>query len=284
MRTLLLVSLLVPLLSAGCVGKRKFNEMETNYNETYKDLNQTRTEKDRLADDLRTARADITALKRRLATATEQHEELERQLKSERAQKSELLKTRAQLNASIEEMTRALGELAERKAQAEERIREFRDLLGRFQELIDAGRLKVRIIDGRMVVQLATDVLFSSGSASLSADGRKAIREVAEVFAEIPDRRFQVEGHTDDVPIRTERFPSNWELASARALTVLREMLEAGLPPQRVSAASYGEFDPVAPNRTPQGKAQNRRIQIVVVPDLDGLPGYDELQRISSDD
>ncbi|TVQ93917.1 MAG: endoflagellar motor protein [Deltaproteobacteria bacterium] len=258
--------------------------MESNYNETYKDLNQTRTERDRLADDLRTARADITALKRRLSTATEQLEELERQLKSERAQKSELLKTRAQLNASIEEMTRALGELAERKAQAEERIREFRDLLGRFQELIDAGRLKVRIIDGRMVVQLATDVLFSSGSASLSAEGRKAIREVAEVFAEIPDRRFQVEGHTDDVPIRTERFPSNWELASARALTVLREMLEAGLPPQRVSAASYGEFDPVAPNRTPQGKAQNRRIQIVVVPDLDSLPGTEELQRISSDD
>lgn len=280
MRTLLLVSLLL----TGCVGKRKFTEMETNYNETFKELNQTRTERDRLSDELRTASADITALKRRLATAQEQQQELERQLQTERAQKSELLQTRAQLNASIEEMTRALGELAQRKAQAEERIAEFRDLLGRFRELIDAGRLTVKILDGRMVVQLATDVLFSSGSASLSADGRKAIREVAEVFAEIPDRRFQVEGHTDDVPIRTERFPSNWELASARALTVLREMLDAGLPAERVSAASYGEFDPVAPNRTKEGKAQNRRIQIVVVPDLDALPGYEELQKLSSED
>jgi chemotaxis protein MotB len=273
--------LLLTLVLGGCVGKRKYLDLEEAHAKTLADLDMTRAERDQRTDEVAELRTNIAEIERALAGARSDLAELDRQLQAERQQKSELLATRAQLNASIEEMTRALGELARRKAQAEESVAAFRDLLRRFHSLIDAGRLQVRIIDGRMVVQLATDVLFASGSASLSADGRQAIREVAAVLRDIPDRKFQVEGHTDDVPIRTERFPSNWELASARALTVVREMLDVGLPSDRVSAASYGEHAPVAPNRTPEGKSANRRIQIVVVPDLEGLPGYQELSAVS---
>jgi chemotaxis protein MotB len=98
----------------------------------------------------------------------------------------------------------------------------------------------------------------------------------------IPDRKFQVEGHTDNVPIRTEQFPSNWELASARALTVLKTMVDAGMPAARVSAASFGDSKPAASNDSSDGKAQNRRIEIVVVPDLSTLPGFEELQKAGS--
>ena len=274
-------SILLSLVLAGCVGKGKYLELEAAHTATRAELAQTQEQRDGLSGELADANKKIEALERDLVAARGQIGELDKRLKAERGEKAELLQTRAQLNSSIEEMTRALGELAERKAQAEASVAAFRDLLRRFQSLIDAGRLQVRILDGRMVVQLATDVLFASGSASLNAEGRQAIREVAAVLADIPDRKFQVEGHTDDVPIRTERFPSNWELASARALTVVREMLDVGLGPDRVSAASYGEFAPVAPNRTPEGKSANRRIQIVVVPDLEGLPGYEELQEAS---
>jgi len=275
MRTLILLSLIL----GGCVGKRKYLDLEAAHTATQAELAQTQQQRDDTLALVEAANKKIDELEREIAAARGQIAELDKRLLAERSEKAELLKTRAQLSASIEEMTRALGELAQRKAQAEESVAAFRDLIRRFQSLIDAGRLQVRIIDGRMVVQLATDVLFSSGSAGLNAEGRQAIREVAAVLADIPDRKFQVEGHTDDVPIRTERFPSNWELASARALTVVREMLDVGLGADRVSAASYGEFAPVAPNRTPEGKAANRRIQIVVVPDLEGLPGYDELQK-----
>jgi chemotaxis protein MotB len=271
----------IALLTVGCVGKKRFQSLESEHERALAELAQVRNDRDELEDEVGSVEKQAADLRRKLAALQDRLQDLERQFNDERRQKSELLKTRAQLNASIEEMTRALGELAHRKAQAEERVAAFRDLLSRFKDLIDAGRLQVRIIDGRMVVQLATDVLFSSGSAALSPEGRDAIREVSEVLREIPDRKFQVEGHTDDVPIRTERFPSNWELASARALTVVREMLSSGLGPDRVSAASYGEHSPVAPNRSSEGKAQNRRIQIVVVPDLDGLPGYDELQQLA---
>ena len=135
-----------------------------------------------------------------------------------------------------------------------------------------------------MVVEMATDVLFGSGSARLSGDGRAAVQEVAGVLAELSGRRFQVEGHTDNVPIRTAQFPSNWELASARAITVVNEMIEAGVPNENVSAASFGEFKPAADNETPEGRAANRRIEIVLVPDLSTLPGFDELRRLSASD
>ena len=100
------------------------------------------------------------------------------------------------------------------------------------------------------------------------------------MLAEIPGRKFQVEGHTDNVGIKTAQYPSNWELAAARALTVVKTMVEAGLPADRISAASFGEFKPVKANDTNEGKAANRRIEIVVVPDLSSLPGFDELKKI----
>jgi chemotaxis protein MotB len=178
-------------------------------------------------------------------------------------------------------MEKALRELEERKAQADARIAEFRSLLSRFKSLIDAGKLKVKIAYGRMVVELATDILFAPGSADLSPAGKTAIGEVAQVLAGIPEREFQVEGHTDNVPIKTSQYPSNWELASARALTVVKAMVESGLPPDRVSAASYADWKPIAPNDTPEGRASNRRIEIVVVPDLSSLPGFDELGKVT---
>src|SRR5690606_34660178 len=104
--------------------------------------------------------------------------------------------------------------------------------------------------------------------------------EVGKLLASIRDRNFQVEGHTDNVPIRTRQYPSNWELASARAVNVTRTMLDAGLPASRVSAASYGSSLPAASHETAEGRAQNRRIDIIIVPDLSTLPGFEELQAL----
>ena len=214
------------------------------------------------------------------------HEERERALMAEvdkqQGELAQLIKDRSALKGSVFEMKTALDELAKRKAEADKRITEYRGMLSRFKSLIDAGKLKVKIVDGRMVVALASDILFASASAALSKEGKANLAEVGALLAQIAERRFQVEGHTDNVPIRSEQFPSNWELASARALTVLKTMVDAGLPAARVSAASFGDSVPAVPNNTPEGKSQNRRIEIVVVPDLSSLPGFDELQRVGS--
>ena len=177
----------------------------------------------------------------------------------------------------------ALAELRKRKEETEARVAEFKALLDKFKTLIDAGKLKVRIREGRMVVELATDILFPSGSANLSKEGKAAIVEVAQLLQSIPGRKFQIEGHTDNVPLSGKGgWKTNWELASARALTVLHTMTDAGLPADRISAASYGDAMPAVPNDTAENKAANRRIEIVLVPDLSSLPGFDELQRASN--
>ncbi len=175
----------------------------------------------------------------------------------------------------------ALAELRKRKEETEARVAEFKTLLDKFKTLIDAGKLKVRMREGRMVVELATDILFPSGSANLSKEGKAAIVEVSGLLQGIGGRKFQIEGHTDNVPLSGKGgWKTNWELASARALTVLHTMTEAGLPAERISAASYGDSMPAVPNDSPANKAANRRIEIVLVPDLSSLPGFDELQRV----
>ena len=216
----------------------------------------------------------------KVAALTRDKQALELRLQELTVEKANLLKDQSQLTNSIEDMQSALRELETRRRAAEARVAEFKSLLDRFKPLMDAGRLRVKMVAGRMVVELATDVLFDSGKAKLSEEGAKAVQEVAGLLVTIPERDFQVEGHTDNVPISSSRFPSNWVLASARALTVVETMVEAGMPPKRLSGASYGEHRPVGDNETDEGKARNRRIEIVVVPDLSSLPGFEELKKM----
>lgn len=279
----LLVSLLALPLAPACVLNSTHEALQRELADTRSELEASQTANRNLQigleqqiDEAKKLDQQIARLKAELAQALEAKAALERD-------KAAMLSDTQQLQSSIDEMQHALVELSKRKAEADARIAEFKGLLARFQSLIDAGKLKVEIVDGRMVVVLASDVLFASGSANLSREGKAAIGEVAALLADIPDRKFQIEGHTDNVPIRTATYPSNWELASARALTVLKTMLEAGMPADRISAASYGDSKPAKDNETPEGKAANRRIEIVVTPDLSTLPGFDELNRVASD-
>lgn len=267
MRVIALATL-AGLLATGCVTSGTHEALQTKYK-----AEQQKSQS--LEQQLAAEQDKVAQLTAEVATLNKRIEELN-------AEKAAMMGNQAALEGSISEMQRALAELEARKRAAEARVAEFRRLVDRFKPLVDAGRLRVKIVEGRMVVELATDILFASGSADLSDDGKAAITEVAGLLASIPDRRFQVEGHTDNVPIKTNRFPSNWELAAARAITVVKTMIEAGMGPERVSAASYGEYKPTAENDTKENKARNRRIEIVVVPDLSDLPGFDELNKIST--
>jgi chemotaxis protein MotB len=188
-------------------------------------------------------------------------------------------KDRGQLKASLDDLSKAMEEMRLRREQEQKLIQEFKDLTAKFKTLTDSGALSVRISGGKMMVSLGSDILFPSGSAILSAEGKKTILEIAQRLNEIPEKSYQVEGHTDNLPIKTNIFPSNWELASARAISVLRNLIEGGLDAKRVSAASFGDTHPVAENDSVESRAKNRRIEIVVVPNLQNLPGYEELQK-----
>lgn len=215
---------------------------------------------------------ELSATNAALAKTKEENSKLQENLVS-------TVKDRGQLKTSLDEMKKAMEEMRQRQAEQKQRLQEFEDLTTRFKKLTDSGTLSIQFVDGKMVVSLGSDVLFPSGSAKLSAAGLEALKEVTNQLKAIPGKRYQVEGHTDNLRIATATFPSNWELASSRAINVTRFMIEAGMPPERVSAASFGDTSPRQSNDTAEGRAANRRIAIVVVPDLSTLPGYDELSK-----
>jgi chemotaxis protein MotB len=232
---------------------------------------------------------DVTNLKAEVEKNKAEIQKNQTELKSTQDEKAKVqenliavTKDRGQLKTSLEEMKQAMDEMRQRQAEERKRLKEFEDLTQRFKKLTDSGALSVQFVDGKMVVSLGSDVLFTSGSAKLSTAGQEAVKEVAAQLNAIPNKRYQVEGHTDNVPIATAIFPSNWELASARALNVTKSMMDAGMPASRISAASFGDTSPRVANDTPEGRAQNRRIAIVVVPDLSTLPGYEELSKRST--
>ena len=163
------------------------------------------------------------------------------------------------------------------KAKTRARIQAYVELMEEFKPLIDRGVLELKVDKGSITLGMAADVLFPSGSAELSEEGRANIGEVALLLGRRTDREFQVQGHTDDDPIATNEFPSNWHLGAARALNVARFMIDSGMSATQLSAATYGEHAPLGRNDTDAHKAANRRIEIVFVPDLADLPGHEEL-------
>ena len=271
--TRVLLLCLLALLGAGCVKKG-------TYNRALDDIAAARAEHQRMLeaqeaergewsaemesldlalgatrDSLEAARGEI----RRLVTAlTREQDDRQRVETALMAQGDEAIR-----------LQRRLRQLSQIEAEVRERNRIYEDVIGTFQSLIDAGQLSVSIKDGRMVIQLPQDVLFPSGSATLNPEGRSTIGAVGDALAQIPGRRFQVEGHTDNVPIATQRFPSNWELSGARAITVVRLLLERGVDPTNLSAAGFGEFQPLADNEAVEGRRANRRIEITMLPNLD---------------
>ncbi|MEM9458092.1 MAG: OmpA family protein [Myxococcota bacterium] len=292
-RALLVAALL--LSAAGCVTQAKHDALQKRLDDTELALrNEQKAERrayedeitslegriEQLSSTLEDYRGQVADLEAELATKDAELAALEQRLSQTERELASVIEKKADLTASIDQMSAALEELRERKTATDQRIAAYRDILDRFRALIDAGKLKVSIIDGRMVLTLPMDILFASGKADLTEEGRSSLREVGTVLATVKGREFQVEGHTDNVPIKTTRFPSNWELGAERALVVLRALVEGGVPGRRLSAATFGELRPAKSNDTAAGRAANRRIEIVMVPDLSTLPGYDELNEL----
>jgi chemotaxis protein MotB len=174
--------------------------------------------------------------------------------------------------AALELAKKSMEEMARASAQAEARAAQFRDLVAQFRKMTESGKLKVEIRDNRMIVSLGDRILFDPGRAELKRDGAETLKQVTTVLRAVGARDFQVAGHTDNAPIRSTRYRSNWDLSSSRAVEVVNFMIANGMEPKRLSAAGYADQDPVASNETAEGKAKNRRIEITLMPNIEDLP------------
>ncbi|QDG51975.1 hypothetical protein FIV42_14875 [Persicimonas caeni] len=254
------------LLMAGCgVPEEKHNALKKDYENLKIELANTQQQAAKTEEDLK---AQIADLEGRIAALEKDKKDL--QAKLEEAQGTlELYESK---HGSLEERLNAtktqLAELRKQQAKAEARLKRFREIAGKFASMVESGKLSVKIRDGKMVIELANNILFDTGSTRIKDDGKAALNELAGVLQQIKKRDFLVAGHTDDVG----QAEANWELSTKRAVEVVQLLEESGVDPTKLAAAGYGEYDPVASNETDEGKALNRRIEIIMMPNLEELP------------
>lgn len=154
------------------------------------------------------------------------------------------------------------------REQQEARVAQ-QDLEAGMRAALASKDVTISELEGRLTLNILDHILFDSGNAVIKPEGEQVLRKVATVLEQFPDRQVHVTGHTDNMPIRTVQFPSNWELSSARALAAVRFLVEhCGTDPGRIAAVAHGEFQPVAENASADGRARNRRIAVVVLPEV----------------
>lgn len=254
-------SLLALVVAPACVSKNEYDQAVAQTQTTRAQLGRTRTDLDRTTvalnqttAQLEQARAEEARLEMLIAEASKSSSE-----------------DRAVGEMRIDELRKRLQEVRSAHAAAEARAMLFRQLAKRLEKQVDAGDLTIVVRDGRMVLRLPDDVLFDTGRTELKPAGKDALRAIAAVLASMPDRQFQVAGHTDNVPIHNAQFASNWELSTARALRVVHFLVDQNVPTASLSAAGYGQIDPVSENTSPEGRRSNRRTEITLQPNIDEL-------------
>jgi chemotaxis protein MotB len=271
----------VALLSAACFASlgcgysedewqaqlSKYSQLDSVYKrdsaelaETKKTLENSQTKVAQLSQELEKMGVNVDELSRKLA---EEGTEKER------------------LSADVNELKQAVSEYQARAAQLERIRSRFEVLRGKLQKLTKMG-LKVAVRHNRMVISLPGDVLFSSGKDQLRDTGKEVLMAVADVIRndqQLAERFFQIAGHTDAQPLNGGPFRDNWGLSAMRARTVLVFLIApvgtrdggGGLDPTRLHAAGYGETDPIAGNETPQEREHNRRVELVLMPNVEEM-------------
>ncbi len=297
------LALCLTLSATACVSQGKYDAKVAELDSTATALEDERAkhaaERDRaaaLADKLNQVQAALgeattaaAALRQKIEAGQQRTAELEQalqerestvaalqqQLDNEKRLLAEFMQLAEAYGAKTpEDLKRAIAELQQKVQQTEAALRSAamelereRRISQKLQALIDAGKLRVRRRNGRLVIELPGDIHFASGSAKLTQVGSDTLGQLAPVLNAEQDRLFVVEGHTDNVPIAVSGFRSNWHLGSNRAETSRDALVAAGLAGDRVAIASWADLLPVCPQvDDPPCRQRNRRVEVVLLP------------------
>ena len=301
---LLSMSLILILLSSSCiVSKKDYVLKEDEARECSENLAGQVQENKALRDELSTCQGDLDERTASLANVSDERDLLQNNLTVEQAVNEELKSQNERLSDILQkkdisqsaviketmEISKQLqntnAELREKLAVREAELKRLKsdkeaeldklkatydELVGSLKGEIEAGEIQIRRMKDRLSVNLESKVLFDSGRADLKRTGIEVLRKVGAQLAKIEGKRIQIEGHTDDDPIGGKlkvKYPTNWELSASRALAVVHFLQsEVSIDAQKLSGAGYGEYQPAALNDTAEGKAVNRRIEIVLLP------------------
>lgn len=281
------------LMGGGCVTSGTYRAKEGELARAKEQLAADGKRQAELTTEVARLKGEIAALGKRLhdtgqelARTSGERDQFRRELDGSTALVGELQERLRRLGQDVDKLAGQRGEISKALAvarlrldelrrqseAAEARAETYRQLVHKLHAMIAAGSLQVVVREGRMLIVMPTDVLFDSGRTLIRPDAQDGLNTVAGALREIPGRKFRVDGHTDNVPIHTARFASNWELSAARAIAVARLLVAYGLDERVVSIGGHAELDPVAPNDSDEHRGRNRRIEIVLEPNLAELP------------
>jgi chemotaxis protein MotB len=242
-------------IASGCVSSGTFKQMEAGKNREIAALQQEKA-----------------SLEQKKSLLDQQNAELKQQVSSLDQQKATLEKQKAELEQEKAAAQQQVGSLEQEKAallaNSQQRQKQYEELVQGLAKEVEKGQLQVRQYQNMLSVDLAEQIFFDSGRAALKAGGKEVLQKVAEALKGYENKIIRVVGHTDNVPVAKSIqgiYPSNWELSVARATNVVRFLQVSGIPPERMVPSGRGEYDPVAPNDTPEGRQKNRRIEIVLI-------------------
>ena len=299
------IGLLVLALSTSCVSKKIFNDLETKFADLKKEnraiadqntelqnaKNQLELDRDGLTKDLNSAKADLAKQKADLAAEQKKYKVLQDSynaleknsndaLESNMAKNRDLLaqleaksKKLAEEQASLDKTASRLNELEAMIAAKEAAMKKLKETLSKALNGFEGKGLTVEQKNGKVYVSMENKLLFNSGSWAVGTEGRKAVVELGKVLGDNPDLSVLIEGHTDDDPYAgSGPIANNWDLSTKRATAIVNILSEnAKINKQKLTAAGRSEFSPLASNATPEGKAKNRRIEIILTPRLDEI-------------
>ena len=202
------------------------------------------------------------------------------------AEKLALLDSLTKKQSTLRKKERALDSLQDNLSQREQKLAELQSLLSRKDSATSALKSKIQQAllgfeksdlsveqkNGKVYVSLAEKLLFPSGSAEVNSKGKSALQKLAEVLKKNPDIGITVEGHTDNVPlISSAAMKDNWDLSVLRSTSIIRILTEYGVDPKQITASGRGEYFPVSSNSSSEGKAKNRRTEIILTPNFEQL-------------
>jgi len=261
----LVLSAFFVLTTVGCVTKSSFDALQAEHDQTI-------DERDGLAENLRRLRVERDTFETQYLDAQESYEDerVSRTTLAGDLARVEKKATRLDSDLEAERLARlaAATALAERENQLASIQSTYGELVADLESELSAGQIEIERLREGLRLNVSQDVLFASGSAKLDRIGRDVLIKVAGRIKDLSDF-IEVRGHTDDRPMSgalAKRFPSNWELAAARAASVVRLLEEHGVPGDRLAAVSMGENDPVVANDSVENRARNRRIEIRLEP------------------
>lgn len=217
---------------------------------------------------------DVAGLAKDKEKLSADNAKLDALLKARSDQLSQNISELRQKNADLEgENAKLKGEIANlQKAKTEEvqkTSKTYEEMLDKMKNEISQGQVTISELKGKLTVNMVDAILFDSGKAEVKPEGLAVLQKVIDILKTVKDKAIRIEGHTDNVQITgalARRYPTNWELSAARAINVTRYLQQQGIDPAVLSAVAYGEYKPVASNDTEEGKAKNRRIEIILVP------------------